>query len=163
MAPPLKNNTPCGRSNDTKVQRISNPTKYLTHFNIFICMRYEQVNNSYIFKIIKRALKTQYPWIIDVELDEHEFDNYKTTMFLNLYIDPRMLGDEYGWTVAPWVKPGYDAGSTIGMFFKDRGSLRLNDEVDDFMWDVTSSPAIPDDLKPPPPKNNFSVGSYISI
>jgi hypothetical protein len=83
-------------------------------------MTYEQIKDSYPFRIVRRALMKQYPWIKDVELDQDDFDNYKTVIFLNLYIDPHMLGDENDWTVASWVKPGYNAGSTIGMFFIER-------------------------------------------
>jgi hypothetical protein len=127
-------------------------------------MTYDQVKNSYILKIVKRALMKQYPWIKDVELEQNDFDDYKTVMFLNLYIDPYMLGDENDWTVASWVKPGYDAGTTIGMFFKERFPYHeVSDDVNGFIDNVTDSPAIPEELRLPKPKNSFHVSSFISI
>jgi hypothetical protein len=127
-------------------------------------MIYDQVKDSYLFRIVKRALMKQYPWIKDVELDKDDFDNYKTVMFLNLYIDPYILGDENDWTIASWVKPGYDAGTTIGMFFNERFQYHeISDDVNDFIGNVTDSPAIPEELKIPKPKNSFHVGSFISI
>lgn len=106
----------------------------------------------------------EYPWIKDVELEQNDFDNYKTVMFLNLYIDPHMLGDENDWTVASWVKPGYDAGITIGMFFKERFPYHeISDDINHFIDNVTDSPAIPEELRLSKPRNSFHVGSYISI
>jgi hypothetical protein len=127
-------------------------------------MTYEQIKDSYPFRIVRRALMKQYPWIKDVELDQDDFDNYKTVIFLNLYIDPHMLGDENDWTVASWVKPGYNAGSTIGMFFIERFPYHeVSDDVNHFIDNVTDSPAIPDELRLSKPRNSFHVGSYISI
>lgn len=127
-------------------------------------MTVDQVKDSYMFRIIKRALMKQYPWIKDVEVDEEDFEEYNYNLFLKLYIDPSILAEENDWTIASWVEPGYDAGSTVGMFFRDRGSFsHINDEVNDFLDDVSHSPAIPEDLKLPSQRNNFAVGSFISI
>ena len=127
-------------------------------------MTYDQVKDSYLFRIVKRALKTQYPWIKDVVINEDDFDKYKYNMFMDVFIDPSILAEENDWTVASWVEPGYDGGSTLGMFFKDRGPFtHINDEINDFIYDVSHSPAIPEDLRIPSSRNNFTVGSYISI
>lgn len=127
-------------------------------------MTVDQVKDSYMFRIVKRALMKQYPWIKDVEVDEEDFENYKHNIFINVFVDPSILADENDWTVASWVEPGYYAGSTLGMFFRDRGSFsHINDEVNDFLYNVTNSPAIPEDLRLPSQRNTFAVGSYISI
>ena len=127
-------------------------------------MTYEQVNNSYVLKIIKRVLMREYPWIKDVELEQNDFVDYKIVMFVKLYIDPYELGYENDWTVASWVKPGYDAGITIGMFFKERFPYHeISDDVNHFIDSVTDSPAIPEELRLSKPRNSFHVGSYISI
>ena len=127
-------------------------------------MTADEVKQSYMFRIIKRALMKQYPWITNVEVNEEEFDNYFRVIFLNVFIDPYILGEEYGWEVARWVEPGYNS-SSVGLFLKDRHPQfsELNDEVNNFIWSVINSPAIPDELKLPKPKDDFSVGDYISI
>lgn len=127
-------------------------------------MTADEVKQSYMFRIIKRALMKQYPWIKDVEVNEEEFDNYFRVIFLNVFIDPYILGEEYDWEVARWVEPGYNS-SSVGLFFKDRHPQfsDLNVEVNNFIWSVINSPAIPDELKLPKPKDDFSVGDYISI
>lgn len=127
-------------------------------------MTVDQVKDSYMFRIIKRALMKKYPWIKDVEVDEEDFENYKHNIFINVFVDPSILADENDWTVASWVEPGYDAGSTLGMFFRDRGSFSyINDEVNDFLYNVTNSPAIPEDLRLPSQRNTFAISSFISI
>ena len=125
----------------------------------------EEIEQSYVYKILKRILKKQYKWIKDVELDKEDFDKYKYNIFLNLIIDPYELAEEQGWEVARWVvnEPNYES-STLGMFFKGRDpnySL-TTDEVQEFMYNITKSPAIPEDLRLPRPKDEFMVGNYIS-
>ena len=128
-------------------------------------MTIEQIKESYMFRIIKKALMREYPWIKDVEVDEKDFNDYKTIIFLRAYIDPYELGEEMDWEVARWVTPGYDGGTTLSMFFKrnDPDYYGLTDEVNEFIDEVRISPAIPDELKLPPPKNAWSITDFISI
>jgi hypothetical protein len=128
-------------------------------------MTIEQIKDSYMFKIIKKSLMKEYPWIKDVEIEEKDFDDYKTVIFLYIYFDPYELGEQMDWEVARWVKPGYDGGTTLSMFYDGNNPdyRDLTYEVNDFVDDVRISPAIPDELKIPPPKNSWSVSGYISI
>jgi hypothetical protein len=125
----------------------------------------QDIEQSYVFKIVKRILKKQYKWIKDVEIDKEDFDNYKYNIFLTLTIDPYELAQEKDWEVARWVvnEPNYEA-SILGMFFKGRDPnySQTTDDIQDFMYSITNSPAIPDDLRLPKPKNEFMVGNYIS-
>ena len=101
-------------------------------------MTVEQLKESYMFRIIKRALMKQYPWIKDVEIDEKDFDDYKTIIFLRAYIDPYELGEQMDWEVARWVTPGYDGGTTLSLFFKgnDPDYMELTDEVNEFIDEI---------------------------
>jgi len=128
-------------------------------------MTIEQIKESYMLKIIKKSLMREYPWIKDVEIEEKDFDDYKTVIFLYIYFDPYELGEQMDWKVARWVKPGYDGGTTLSMFYDGNNPdyRDLTYEVNDFVDDVRISPAIPDELKIPPPKNSWSVSGYISI
>jgi hypothetical protein len=123
----------------------------------------EEVEQSYVFKIVRRALIQEYPWITEVKVDKNDYDNYKHNIFLDVYIDPHVLGEEYDWDVARWVEPGYSS-SSVGMFFRGRHESYsdVTQEVNDFMLRVCHSPAIPDELRLPKPKDDFVVGSYIS-
>lgn len=135
----------------------------------------EQIEQSYVFKIVKRILKKQYKWIKDVELDKEDFDNYKYNIFLNLTIDPYELGEEKGWEVARWVtnEPNSSGesvyrhyeSSALGMFFKGRDPnySQTTDDIQDYIYDIVKSPAIPDDLRLPKPKDTFMIGNYISV
>jgi hypothetical protein len=139
------------------------PPNKLTLFNIFIVMTIEEIEQSYVFKIVRRALLQQYKWITDVKIDKNDFDSYKHIIFLDVYIDPNLLGEEYDWEVARWVEPGYSS-SSVGMFFKRRHESysEVTIEVNDFIDRVSNSPAIPNELRLTPPKDDFMVGDYIS-
>jgi len=127
-------------------------------------MTLEELKNSYVFKIVRRVLMKQYPWIKDVRISEDDFNDYRYIIFLDLYIDPYILGEEMDWTVASWVKPGYDAGSTLGLLFKDRANFSdVTIELGNLMDEITHSPAIPEEMRLTKPKDDFSIGSYISV
>ena len=127
-------------------------------------MTVEQVKESYMLRIIKKTLMREYPWIKDVEIDDRDFDDYKTIIFLRAYIDPYELGEQMDWEVARWVTPGYDGGTTLSLFYNGNNPeyRHLTDEVNDFIDEVRISPAIPDELKLPPPKNAWSISGFIS-
>lgn len=127
-------------------------------------MTIEQIKESYMFRIIKKALMRQYPWIKDVEIDGKNFNDYKTVIFLDIYFDPYELGEQMDWEVARWVTPGYDGGTTLSLFYNGNNPeyRHLTDEVNDFIDEVRISPAIPDELKLPPPKNAWSISGFIS-
>lgn len=127
-------------------------------------MEIDVVKKSYMFKIVKRALMNQYKWIKDVTIDEEDYEKYTYNIFLNLKIDPYMLAEENQWEVAPWVikDPTY-LSTGLSMFFKGRSEKYrdISDSIDDLLQDIIMSPAIPNDLRLPKPKQNFVVGSYM--
>ena len=129
-------------------------------------MTVQELEESYMFRIIKRSIMKEYPWVKDVKIDQEDFENYKRVVFLNLSIDPYELGQEKDWEVASWVRnePHYE-GSTIGMFFRGRNDEyhELNDEMNTTIEYISDSPAIPDDLRLKTTRNSFSIGNFISV
>lgn len=62
----------------------------------------QEVNDSPILKIVNRALKQDYPWIIEFESDTDP-NRYDTTIFLDVYFEPNELASEYNMELRDWV------------------------------------------------------------
>ena len=124
----------------------------------------DELYDNYQYKVIKKALMREYPWIKDVWVKEDELDKYNL-IFLNIEIDPLMLGEERGWTVTPWVEKAYESGKNyngmyISLFYDnvDRDNTRgLQNELGDLANSVGKSPAFPKDLLLPG-NRTFSIG-----
>lgn len=63
-------------------------------------MNQNSIYNNYEYKLIKRGLKKEFPWIIDIEVNEH-VDNYSIP--LNIYIDPYKLQETLNRPLYSWV------------------------------------------------------------
>lgn len=129
-------------------------------------MTAQELQDTYMFRIIRRGLIKEYPWILNVELDDEDFDDYSYTNFLILTIDPDILSEQYGWTIAPWVEReinnnGQYEGTTLGMFFKGREDFgEVTDDVEDTVHKIVNSPAIPEELRLNIPKNAFGLTGF---
>ena len=76
----------------------------------------QEVNDSPILKIVNRALKQDYPWIIKFELDTNP-NRYDTTIFLNVYFEPNELASEYNMELIDWVWKYYkNKGNMMNMY-----------------------------------------------
>jgi hypothetical protein len=127
----------------------------------------EELYNNYEFKVVKRALMKQYPWIKDVTVDPEQLTKYNL-IFLNFDIDPAMLAEEMGWELNSWVKEAYEVGEMyhglyLSLFFRGLGfddtKFIINDMEKTFR-DINRSPALPEDLKIKG-ERRFTVGDFI--
>ena len=117
-------------------------------------MTLDELYDNYHFKVVKRAIMREFPWIKDVWVKEDELNKYGV-IFLNIEIDPIKLGEEKGWTVTPWVKTAADKGRNysgmyLSLFFDkvDYDETReLQQDINDLANSVGDSPALPSDLK----------------
>jgi hypothetical protein len=113
----------------------------------------DQLYDNYQFKVVKKALMREYPWIKNVTVDEEELNKYGL-IFLNLDIDPAMVGEQQGWTMTPWVKNAYRDGMNYhGMYlslFYDQLNYddvkEVQDDINLLANSVGQSPAFPKDL-----------------
>jgi hypothetical protein len=129
-------------------------------------MTEEEIQNNYTYKIVRKVLIREFPWIKDVQLYVPGLDTYKYVLFLDLYIDPYELGNERGYKVARWIdiavrnKEDYDT-TVITMYFEgSTDEMRaITQEVNDTIEEIQNSPAIPQDMRLPENKR-FMVGSY---
>jgi hypothetical protein len=127
----------------------------------------EELQNNYEFKVVRRALMKEFPWIKDVTFDPEELDQYNL-IFLNLIVDPAKMGEQYGWEMNTWVKRAYEEGKMYrgnypSLLFKityEVGRDEINDPITRMFEEIHSSPALPEDMRLPRGRV-FQVGSFI--
>lgn len=132
-------------------------------------MTAEEVENNYTYKVIRKVLMREYPWIKDVRLDAPRMVNFKYVIFLDIFIDPYVLGKEHEWKVARWIESSirnnepYESMS-LSLFFN--GSMdemrELKDDVNKTIEDVQKSPAIPPEMRLPTSDARLMIGSFIT-
>ena len=145
---------------------LVNPNNYVTP---------TEVENNYEFKLMKKVLRQEYPWVLDVLVPKDEDINKYNLIFLPIVIDPFMLQKEVGLPIEAWIKRyltderykqtyrqyAYVSSYISTMFNGDRDTPRdLQEKVDITMKSVGRSPAIPDNLKLGKGRQ-FSSGEFI--
>jgi hypothetical protein len=119
-----------------------------------------EVENSPIFKIIKKATMRKYPWIKDMYIrSDEDIKKYSSMLFIDITIDAQQLAEERGWTLESWVNPnlqrrafGRNYANTVylSIMFKPENSdeaMALQNEVDADMKRIQNSGSIPDEYK----------------
>jgi len=127
----------------------------------------EELENNYEYKVVKRALMKEYPFIKGVEIDPNELDVYNL-IFLNFIVDPIQMGEIYGWELSPWVQTAIERGQRyIGnypsLLFRvsyEEGKETLTNDMNKMFEEIHDSPALPQDLRLPKGRQ-FGVGSFI--
>ena len=126
----------------------------------------EELYDNYEFKVVKKALMREYPWINDITVNPENLEKYNL-IFLDFDIDPVKLGEEMDWSLSPWVKRAYDDGKEykgmyLSLFFdgvKYEDTKDLNDDMTELMRSVGQSPAFPPDLRIKGGRT-FSIGDF---
>jgi hypothetical protein len=164
--------TPVGLITDSVIQRyniIITPPNHLTLINIFIIMTTQEIENNYTYKVIRKVLMREYPWIKDVRLDTSRMGNFKYVIFLDLFIDPYELGKEHDWTVARWIETSirnnepYDSTMLSLFFVGSTDDMREQKEhVNKTISDVQESPAIPPEMRLPTSEVRLLIGSFFT-
>ena len=136
----------------------------------------EEVENSYEFKLIKKILKREFPWIIDVLLPSDEEINNYALIFVNIIIDPYKLQREVGWPFNSYMKfylegnnnfitthepYAYNTAYLTTIYDVPReDSNYIQEDIEKTMKQIAKSPAIPEDLKLGKDRQ-FVVGSWV--
>jgi hypothetical protein len=127
----------------------------------------EQLENNYEYKVVKRMIKQEYPWVIDViPPSENDLNEYNL-IFLDLVINPYMLQKEKDWPIIYYIiynlrhSESYKA-SFLSVIFdvSYRESQDVIEEMIALAQGVKKSPALPKDLKLSE-NRKFSIGSFI--
>lgn len=129
-------------------------------------MTYEELLNNYEYKITKKGLLKEFPFIVDVLDDEDDFPKYNSVVFVTLVIDPYVLANMFG--VKVWdgitraLKRGEDFDSpTLSIFLENSIDLgiKVRTSIENFTDAIHSSRAIPDEYKM---GRTLRVGDYIA-
>jgi len=129
-------------------------------------MTYEQLIDNYEFKIAKKMLLREYPWIKDVVIREDEINKWNL-IFLDVTIDPYELGRQEDWTVARYLdrsirEVGEYWSPYLSTFYKDvmwEDARPLQDSINKSLESIHTSPALPEELRLPGTRK-FQVGSW---
>ena len=126
--------------------------------NKVINMTREEIENNYMFRVTKRVLKKEYPFILDMKLTDN-WDDYKSLYFVELYIDPNKLMETLNipptqsnmkyinaWGGAPYITMLFPSRLNVNDVINNLGK-----SVENTIKRVDSSNAIPDDMKLPRP------------
>ena len=124
----------------------------------------EKIYNVYAFKLIKRSLMKEFPWIKDVFVRQDDLNNY-TTLFLNFEFDPTEFSKAYGLETKTWIQELIDEGKYLDysypnlindMSYEDWRPVR--DNLRRTIKDVTDNPSLPDEFKFD--KRNIELGTW---
>jgi hypothetical protein len=129
-------------------------------------MTYEEFLDNYEYKVIRRLLKKEYPWIKDVFMMKPDEVNKYNMIFVDLLIDPYELERMYGWRVNWYVtydlkKGGQFWSPYLSTFFTTNtdDAREMTKQIEKDMKDVHKSPALPKDLLIPGDRT-LGLGSF---
>ena len=117
---------------------------------------YEEFLDNYEFKVAKRMLLREYPWIKDVFFRNPEDMNKYNLIFLDVTFNPFELGEQEGWRMASYVISNVQRGDNfyspyLSTYFRTNtdDARALVQEIEKSLEGIHSSPAIPQEMKLP--------------
>ena len=120
-------------------------------------MTREQLENNYEYKITKKALMREFPFIKDVYVkDDNDVDKWRALTYLDLIIDPFTFAHQYGFRVWGPIINALKRGEPymspyLSLFIGDDDRTELaypiNRAMEELMNGIHRSPAIPHELK----------------
>jgi hypothetical protein len=127
-------------------------------------MTQQEIENNFTYKIVRKVLMREYPWIKDVRLDIEGLEKYTNVIFIEIFIDPYQMTNMYGWDVPRWIETSIREGepymSTVLSLFVKQSSEEvkwLRDEIEQTIYHTQNSPAIPQDMRLEKP---ITIGYY---
>ena len=120
-------------------------------------MTKEELYDNYEFKVTKRTLMNEFPFIKDVYVEDDEAINkYEHYIWLTVDIDPYQMGQMYGLKVAHFVTRALKRGEpywapylSILMVGGMEETYPIAQAMEKLMEGVHYSPALPSELKLP--------------
>ena len=113
----------------------------------------EQLYDNYTFKLLRRSLMREFPYIKNVFVNFFDLGRYNT-IFLNFDFDPAIWGEMYNDPMVKWLKDVTDEGGYIDLSYPTTATDMAYDEyqpikksIQKVMSDVFNSEAVPRELK----------------
>jgi hypothetical protein len=131
---------------------------------------YEELMDNYEFKVSKKILMREYPWIKDVVYKNPNDINKYSLIFIDLVVDPYELAEEYGWDVIWYIDRRVAQGefpnySYLSILFdgpkSTDGAKDLQNQIERDLHSIHRSPAIPQELKLPEDRRLVIGGVYV--
>jgi hypothetical protein len=129
-------------------------------------LTYEELLDNYEFKVGKRILTREYPWIKDVVVKTPEDVNRYNLIFVDVIINPFELAQEKGWRLASYVVKSIERGDNfwapyLSTFFTNMGeeARELVQSMEKILEDLHKSPAIPQEMRLPGHRR-LNIGSW---
>jgi hypothetical protein len=133
-------------------------------------MTYEELMDNYEFKVSKKMLMREYPWIKDVTYKKPEDINKYNLIFIDIVVDPYELAEEYGWNVIWYINrrvrdgdfPNY---AYLSIMFdgpeSTEGAKNIQNQLERDLLSIHRSAAIPQELKLPEDRRLVIGGVYV--
>jgi hypothetical protein len=119
-------------------------------------MTYEELIDNYEFKVGRRILIREYPWIKDVILKDPEDVNKYNLIFVDVIINPFELSQEKGWRLASFVVRSIERGDYFWSPYLTTYFTGIGDEaremvqgMEQTLENLHKSPAIPQEMRLP--------------
>ena len=129
-------------------------------------LTYEELLDNDEFKVGKRILTREYPWIKDVVVKTPEDVNRYNLIFVDVIFNPFELSEEKGWRLASYVVKSIDRGDNfwapyLSTFFTNMGdeARELVQSMEKTLEDLHKSPAIPQEMRLPGHRR-LNIGSW---
>ena len=119
----------------------------------------EDIENNYEFKVVKRLLKKEFPFITDVKLTDN-WGDYNSLFFVDVSLNPSLLMEHLNIPDTPastkYLRVFSHSVAYLSMLFPS--SFNRNESISDLAKKVQAtitrvhqSPSIPDDMRLPRP------------
>lgn len=131
-------------------------------------MTREELENNYTYKVVCKVLKRQFPFITDISVDDEDLIKYKRSIFLNISVNPFVLGQMFGVRVASYVTRALEHGNTyqtlyLSIMFGGSASNEMH-ELQELMRKVikttTQSSSIPHEMRVY--DKEFNIGDFFA-
>jgi hypothetical protein len=113
----------------------------------------EELYDNYTFKLIRRALMREFPYIKNVFVNPFDLGKYNT-IFLNFEFDPTIWGEMYDDPMKSWLKDFVDKGGYVDLSYPMTATDMTYEEyqpikksIEKVMSQVIQSDAVPPELK----------------
>ena len=128
-------------------------------------MTEQELYDNYTFKVVKRALMREFPFIKNVYVkDPDSIDKYKSFIFLDVDINPYELSHQYGLKVDritdKYLRRGEPQWAPYLSLFVSGGvedTYPIKQAINDLVHGIQKSPAIPQEFKL---DRELDIGSY---
>jgi len=128
----------------------------------------DELRDNYEFKVVKRMLMREFPWIKDISFIEEELNRYGL-VFLDIYFNPYELQKIKGWPIMQFTQRIIDREGVFNSPYLSTPfsvpydvTHAVTDELEELMKSIHESPAIPKDMRMPEDRR-FSIGSYKAV